>query len=338
LQRSAVVLIAAGAWSLGTPGWAAAHEPSADCAGGQDPFEAASLRADVHYLAAPEREGRAAGSEGDAEAREHIAHRFGCLGLKPGGNNGSFQQPFTNRAGDATANVIGIIPGSDPILASEVIVIGAHHDHVGIEDGELHPGANDNASGVAGMLAIAHAVQQRERAPRRTLAFVAFGSEETIMDAPYVEGSAYYVESPPPGLPIERVVYMVNLDMIGSYRETNEVFALGSFRETPGRKLLDGLVEEYAELDVRLGQPGDVGDSDFHPFARLGKPYVYFWTEDDCYHAPCDKAERLDYTNMSHIVRMAFELTFGLANTALRAVTAVVPRPVSTPLEPETAE
>src|SRR5262249_33645762 len=155
----------------------AAADPAAPAAAVQpacsvdDAASAAALQRDVDFLAAPERDGRAPGSPGDAATRRYLAERFRCLGLVPAGADGSYEQPFA-AAGRATANLVGYIAGADA-AAGEIILIGAHHDHVG--DGHL--GANDNASGVAALLAVAAAVVHHG-APHRTIAFVAFGGEE----------------------------------------------------------------------------------------------------------------------------------------------------------------
>jgi hypothetical protein len=275
-----------------------------------DPFAPAALRADVAYLASPELGGRAPGTPGDLAARAYIEERFECLGLSPGAG-GSFQQTFVNGAGAETANVIAILPGASP----DVIVVGAHHDHLGVEGADVYAGANDNASGIAGLLAIAKAFRQRPP-PARTVAFVAFGSEETLAEAPYVEGSAHYVDHAPPELPIARTVYMLNLDMIGTYSSEDLVYALGSYESSAARSALDALVEA-APIEVDLGEPPEIGGSDFYPFCVAGVPFVFFWTDDpDCYHDPCDTADRLDYESMSEIARLAFALAGELADTS----------------------
>lgn len=282
-------------------------------------FDAAQARADVMFLASPELRGRPPGTPEDAMVRAMIERRFRCAGLTPGGTDGSYQQPFVNRGGQTTANVIGFLPGSDPAVASEIVLLGAHHDHLGVIDGAVHPGANDNASGVAGLLAIAHALGRHPTPPRRTIAFVAFGSEEPLVDPPYVEGSDFFVRMPPPMLPTSRVVYMINFDMIGLYQTESLVYAMGSFRDTPARGVLDELVgrPEFGDLDVDLGEGVDEdGDSDYFPFCLVGVPWIYFWTDDPtCYHEPCDTADRLDYSHLVRIAELAFELAVGVGNT-----------------------
>jgi hypothetical protein len=274
-------------------------------------FDVAALEATVQFLASDELEGRAPGTPGDEATRAYIADRFACLGLLPAGE--SFQQPFVTTSGVDTANVVGYLPGSDPALASEIIVVGAHHDHLGVIDGEIHNGANDNASGVAAMLAMAQALRQLESAPRRTVAFAAFGFEESDVEC---EGSYHWVEQPPPGLPLENVVYMVNLDMVGTYPLEERVDAYGSFQGTAARALLDELAGDHPGLNLQLDLEPDEGSSDFQAFSDEGVPYLYFETWDkDCYHSPCDDADHLDYPSLSDLGALAFEVVVGLADS-----------------------
>ena len=118
------------------------------------------------------------------------------------------------------ANVVGILEGSDPKLKSEVIVIGAHYDHLGRggegslagREGDIHRGADDNASGTAGLLELARLFSNERERVRRTLVFVAFGGEEEGLI-----GSSHYVQHP--ARPLEQTVAMLNMDMIGRLRE-----------------------------------------------------------------------------------------------------------------------
>jgi acetylornithine deacetylase/succinyl-diaminopimelate desuccinylase-like protein len=123
------------------------------------PYDPAGLQAQVAALADPALDGRAAGSEGDAAGRALIRERLKALGLAPS------EQAFTDDAGHATANILATLAGSDPDAG--IVIVGAHHDHLG----KKHLGANDNASGVAAMLAIATALH--DQAPRRTIVFAA---------------------------------------------------------------------------------------------------------------------------------------------------------------------
>jgi hypothetical protein len=293
------------------PAAAVEPAPEPDCDDGA-PYDPAALRARAAHLASVELDGRAAGSPGDAAARDYLAERFRCLGLVPGGSDGSYVQPFV-ADGHPTANLIGYLPGDDAAVGREIIVVGAHHDHLGAG----HLGANDNASGSAALLAIAQALHQRGK-PRRTIAFIAFGGEELGL-----LGSAYFTQHPPAALPLERIVYDINLDMVGSYTSAGAVYAMGTFRGLPATSIVKTLAAEHPALHVGIGGRG-VG-SDHAAFCRAGVPYVFFWTPDRrCYHERCDTVDKLDLPHLSAIAAFAGELAIRLSDlpgdlTAARA-------------------
>jgi hypothetical protein len=274
-----------------------------------DPFAPAGLEDGVRFLASDELGGRASDTPGDAATRDLIEDAFRCAGLAPGGPGGSYQQPFVAPDGTAAANVIGYLEGSDPSLAGEVVILGAHHDHLGTMGGQIYNGANDNASGVMALLAVARALA--EDPPARTVGFVTFGYEEHDGNC---EGSEYYVDHAPAALAMNRVTYMIDLDMVGTYQQAGEVSVYGANAGTPGRTILDGLAGIHG-LD--LAHEGNAGtdDSDFQAFADLGIRYVYFETWDDaCYHQPCDDAARIDYAGMASIARLSRDLVVALAS------------------------
>jgi hypothetical protein len=250
----------------------------------------------VAHLASVELDGRASGSAGDATARAYLAARFRCLGLLPGGPSDSYEQPFT-ADGRATANLVGYLPGDDPTVGRDIIVVGAHHDHLG----HGHLGANDNASGTAALLAIAQAIVQHGT-PHRTIAFVAFGGEELGL-----LGSAYFAAHPPAALPLDRVVYDINLDMVGSYASAGAVYAMGTFRGLAATPIVEALAAERRGLHVGVGGRG--AGSDHVAFCGAGVPYVFFWTPDKrCYHERCDTIDRLDARHLAEIAALAGEL------------------------------
>jgi hypothetical protein len=269
------------------------------CVDDGEPFRADDLRARVSFLASPKLDGRAPGTDGDRATRAHIIERFRCLGLTAGGAGGSYEQPF-----DDTANVVGYIPGSDEKVGAEIVLVGAHHDHLG--KGFL--GANDNASGVAALLGVAQAVR-RHGPPRRTVAFVTFGAEEQGL-----VGSTYFVEHPPAAIPLDRVVEMVNLDMVGSHSSAGAVAAFGTFPKLAARTILAELGPKFPKLNVGLG--GHSVRGDHLGFCKQRIPYVFFWTPDRrCYHEKCDTADRLDYPRMADITALAGGLVQRLADT-----------------------
>lgn len=277
-------------------------------------FDEAAMRADVAYLASEALDGRAPGTPGDDAARAFLHDRFACLGLRPLPGAPSFEQAFTDSEGHETANVVGYLPGADAGDASDIVVVSAHFDHLG--DGRL--GANDNASGVSGLLAIAQALSEAEPT-QRTVVFAAFGAEESGM-----EGAAAFLDTPPEGFSPDDVVYDVNMDMIGTYADTGTVYALGSLAGTEGRAAVAARRAEYPELDVGLGEPSDLSDNE--AFCSRGIPYLFFWTEDpDCYHSRCDVPDQLDYPSMVEIARLTGQVAADLADSDADLRGAVAP-------------
>ena len=271
------------------------------CVDDEHPFEQASLQARLTTLASPDLDGRAPGTDGDRTARALIEDRFRCLGLAPAFPDG-YLQPF-DHGGAHTANLVGIVPGK----SDEIVLVTAHHDHLG--HGYL--GANDNASGVTALLAIAQAVKQRATPPTRTIVFATFGAEEDGMI-----GSYYFAAHPPASVPLDKVVEDVNLDMVGSYRSHHLVAAMGTFKGMPARTLIDGLIKHTNNLDVIPG--GHSRGSDFEPFCKLGIPFTFLWTPDErCYHEKCDTLDQIDLPHMAQIAEFADRLVDALADTEL---------------------
>jgi aminopeptidase YwaD len=189
------------------------------------------------------------------------------------------------------ANVIGVVPGADPALAGEAVVIGAHYDHLGREGDAVYPGADDNASGTAAVLGLAQSLATT-RLPR-TLVVMLFSGEEIGL-----VGSDYQVRHPS-AVPIERMVAMLNFDMVGRldgrHLQVGGVDTGGSFR---------GLVEAAAKeagLDVDLSPAGS-GPSDHTRFHDAGIPVLFFHSGSHAdYHRPSDTADKIDAAGMARI-------------------------------------
>jgi len=296
-----LLVLAAAPAATGAPSPAGTGAGAADPAcDDRDPFDPAALRDRVARLAAPALDGRAPGTPGDAAARGYLAAEFACAGLVPAGDAGTYTQAFV-AGGHPTANLVGYLPGGD--AARDILVIGAHHDHLG--DGHL--GANDDASGIAALIAIARALH-RAGTPRRTIAFVAFGGEELGE-----LGSRHFAGHPPAALPLDRVVYDINLDMVGSYSSAGAVYAMGTFRGLPATAIVRALATEQPALHVGVGGHG-LG-SDHEAFCGAGVPYVFFWTPDRrCYHERCDTTAQLDTAHLAAIARLAGSLVTRLSD------------------------
>jgi membrane-associated protease RseP (regulator of RpoE activity) len=213
------------------------------------------------------------------------------------------------------ANVIGVLPGHDPRLAAEAVLVGAHYDHLGVQGGAIHPGADDNASGTAVALGLARAFAAAGGAPR-TLVFAFFGAEELGLI-----GSAHYVRQPP--WPLARTVAMLNFDMVGRLRD-------GGLRVSgvdSGRGLREVVADaaRAERLSVELsGSPFSA--SDHRRFYGGGVPVLFFFTGlHPDYHRPGDTADRIDAAGMARIA--------GVAARVVSAVAAAAP-PVYVKLDP----
>jgi hypothetical protein len=215
-------------------------------------------------------------------------------------------------------NVVGVLPGSDPQRSKEAIVIGAHYDHVGLgghlsmspeRTGEIHNGADDNASGTSSVIEIARqAAAQRDRFPR-TLVFVAFAGEERGL-----LGSAHYVETP--AVPVDDTIAMLNLDMVGRARGNVDVSGLEyapSMEED-----LKGAAQGLRGLSIKREGPG-AGRSDDSSFQSRRIPAINFFTGfHGDYHRPGDDWEKIDTQGTSQIATLAFELAARLAARPMR--------------------
>jgi hypothetical protein len=264
---------------------------------------AAEICATIAVLAHDSLEGREAGRPGSAKAARWLAARFAAIGLTA--PEGGHLRPFTfpaavrsyphalHEAGgarDTTANIVGWVPGRDPAFREEAVLVGAHYDHLGwggsgsLAPGRraIHNGADDNASGVAGVLELAQRVLADP--PARSVVFVLFGAEElgTL-------GSQHYVEEP--DWPADRTVAMVNLDMVGRLRKTLTIFGTGTSEAWP--QIVAGL-EPGAAWTTRT-VPDGFGPSDHSAFYGAGVPVLMFFTgSHEHYHKPGDDLATID--------------------------------------------
>ncbi|HXE81070.1 MAG TPA: M28 family peptidase [Vicinamibacterales bacterium] len=211
-------------------------------------------------------------------------------------------------------NVIGVLEGAHPRLSREAVVIGAHYDHLGLGGrhsmamdaiGEVHNGADDNASGTAALLEIARGAAARRERFRRTLVFAAFAGEELGL-----LGSAHYVENPP--VPIERTVAMINLDMIG--RSAGRI-VLSGLDTAPSLKPDVDAASRNRTVEVRLaGRGAVVASSDDANFRARRVPALAFFSGfHDDYHRPSDDWDKIDVAGATEVARIALDLAERIA-------------------------
>lgn len=266
---------------VGTPAAPEAAVPGAD---------SARALADLRALSADSMEGRGTGSPGIERARRFLREAFEDAGLAPFG--AAYDQEFVVQGpGESVrgVNLVGYVEGSDE--GSPVIVVTAHYDHLGVRDGVVYNGADDNASGVAALLALSRRLA--EEPPMHTVIVAALDAEELGL-----KGAEAFLADPP--VARERIALNVNLDMVG--RNTRgELFAAGTYHYPFLKPLLAELAEE-APVRLRLGHDSPdlpraddwTHQSDHGVFHAAGIPFVYFGVEDHPdYHRPSDDAERI---------------------------------------------
>jgi hypothetical protein len=255
-----------------------------------------------------------------------------------------------------SANVIGVLDGSDPTLKKQYIVLGAHYDHLGKggagslaqREGDIHHGADDNASGTAGLLELARMLSSDRNRPQRSIVFIAFsGEEEGLL------GSNYYVNHP--AFPLAQTVAMINMDMIGRMKNRNLIIGgvgtatewkdwisaandasgmtvtpnAASSRKPTGMPIVTGTngrtvvsSDPSKRFDVTLNEDG-YGPSDHSSFYSKKIPVLFFWTGTHLdYHKPSDTADKIEYGAEARIIGFVAQL--------IRSVDAGKQRPTYT--------
>ncbi|MAW60991.1 MAG: hypothetical protein CMJ94_09160 [Planctomycetes bacterium] len=270
-------------------------------------IRAQDLQAHISFLASDLLEGRGSGTRGSMIASQYVAQHWQRLGLKPA-NEGSYFHHFELRGSDGEPevgrNTCAILPGTDPSVADQYIVIGAHHDHAGLGDpirgamgfpGEVHNGADDNASGTSGALELAEYFASNPL--RHPILFYTFDAEERGL-----LGSAALVRDKV--IDPEQMLFMLNLDMIG--RLTDDylfVGGLGTAEELDG--LLKPIFDATEGFDFEF-HPGGEAPSDNTNFYRAGVPAMFFFTHIHLdYHLPEDDVEKINFAGQVRILQLA---------------------------------
>ncbi len=236
----------------------------------------------------------------------------------------------------STANVLAVLPGSDPKLSKEWVIYTAHHDHLGRKAGakpgedDIYNGAVDNASGVAAMLTIAKAIMSLGKAPKRTILFAAVAAEEQGL-----LGSQFLVEHPP--VPVGQMAIDINIDGVNIWGRTKDVSVIGL-----GKSNIDLVIAKFAKAQGRTVKPDELSDrgffyrSDQFNFAKWGVPAAYFmgghdyvgkaegwgkkmreqWEEQN-YHQPSDQLlPTWDLTGAIEDVTLYLQIGLDVANAA----------------------
>ncbi len=301
---------------------------------GEGAINEALIRRHVNVIADDSMLGRNTPSRGLELTAAYVAAQFKRLGLKPGGDSGRFIQryslakgPNAGRDGPTPAapgfdpmsapNSVGILPGTDPALRDEYIVISAHMDHVGVNGASVKDsiwnGADDDASGTAGVLALAEAFSHAP--PRRSIIFLTVSGEEHGL-----WGSSWFA-SPPP-VPIDRIVANFNLDMIG--RNWKDSIVVVGLEHSDLGGTLAKVNAAHPELGITAmrdpwPQENFFGRSDHYNFAKRGVPALFFFNGVHAdYHQPSDSPDKIDAEKEARVVRLIYHVVAAVGNATPR--------------------
>lgn len=285
-------------WGLLNPAAAGDEANNATAVRRQD------LERHVSFLASDTLEGREAGSRGGAAAGQYIISELKKYGVAPAGDSGRYIQDFV----PSYKNVLGLLPPRGPEASDDVVLIGAHYDHVGYGRstnsagpiGYIHNGADDNASGTAAVLEVAQALAASAE-PRRCSVLIAFWDAEELN----LNGSEYWCQHPT--IPLNRIRLAINIDMIG--RLTDRGAEVHGARSAPG--LRARLARANATSDVYLRFKDDhTRNSDHYTFFQRRMPYLMVDTGEHAdYHRPTDDIERLNLDGLERMTQMLLNVT-----------------------------
>ena len=259
----------------------------------------------VYTLASDSLGGREAGTENGDRAAAYIVGQFEEIGLQPF-LVGGWYQPF-EKNGTTYKNIIGIIPGNDPLLKDEYIVIGAHYDHLGTRNQTVYNGADDNASGTAAIIEMARILQQRQSSLKRSILVVAFDAEEKgLWGSGFLSGH----------MDLSKVKLMMSIDMVGWLEKGKSLKLYGAATVKNGKRILREAAEGMPiDIDANNFETSIFGATDTQPFAKKGVATLYVTTGlKSPYHQPGDDAELIDYPGLDRVTDYLADVTLRLAN------------------------
>lgn len=288
------------------------------------------LKTILYTLASDEYEGRRTGEKGQKMAAEYLVNYYKNLGISPADSSYLQKIPveyFKGRSNNSSENVVAYIKGSEK--PDEFVIISAHYDHIGIKDGKINNGADDDGSGTTGVLEIAKAFKKAGDAgngPKRSVVFLhVTGEEEGLF------GSRYYTEHPI--FPLENTVADLNIDMIGRYDEKHAknpefVYLIGSDKlSTELHELSETVNKKYTRLDLDYTY-NDENDpnrfyyrSDHYNFAKNNIPIIFYFNgvhED--YHKPTDTPDKIRFDLLKKRAQLVFYTAWEIANREKRLV------------------
>lgn len=272
-------------------------------------IEESSIRKHIKVLSSDSLQGRFTGSEGERMARAYIEKEFKKLKLQPKGTDKGYSQSFSFKGGmhgtgpEGTAyNIVGYLDNK----ADKTIIIGAHYDHLGLGEngssldanpqGKIHNGADDNASGVAGVLELARYFKNNKVKESSNFLFICFSGEELGLF-----GSKYYSENPT--INLSSANYMINMDMIGRLNPTTKTITVSGSGTSP---VWETLLKNMStpELSIKTDSAG-VGPSDHTSFYLKNIPVLHFFTGSHSdYHKPSDDWDKINYSGEKQVLEL----------------------------------
>lgn len=274
----------------------------------------ARIKKHIEVLSSDSLEGRGTGTAGEKLAMHYIQSQWKEMGLLPKGDGKGYTQKFAFKAGahgtgnEGTAyNVVGFIDNKAPYT----VVIGAHYDHLGLGNqgssldanpqNKIHNGADDNASGVAGVLELARYFQTNKVKESTNFLFICFSGEELGL-----YGSKFFTEQPT--IPLDKITYMINMDMVGRLDPATKSLAVSGTGTSPvWEPLLKNLSSD--QLKIKTDSAG-VGPSDHTSFYLKNIPVLHFFTGSHSdYHKPSDDADKINVDGEKQILDLIIRLT-----------------------------
>ncbi|MCE7863442.1 MAG: M20/M25/M40 family metallo-hydrolase [Bacteroidetes bacterium CHB5] len=273
-------------------------------------IEEKKIKTHITVLAADEMQGRFSGSEGEQKALQYLEKEFKALKLVPKGEQG-FRQQFPFKAGVHGTGEEGKANNAIAYLdnqADKTIIIGAHYDHLGLGEngssldanpkGKIHNGADDNASGVAGVLELARYFSQNKVKEKSNFLFICFSGEELGL-----YGSKYFTEHPT--INIDEISFMINMDMIGRLPENKNISISGTGTSPVWEPLLKSV---STPLVIKTDSSG-VGPSDHASFYLKNIPALHFFTGSHSdYHKPSDDSEKINYGGEKQVLELIIQV------------------------------